>query len=116
MYTICVHVAKSLIHSGRQQRTQLTESSRTGLNMNDVSMYLFPRAVITVRVKSHRLRFELLEDLLTLIQQTHSHLVGATTICPPAVPAGRVPSYLAALRRTTHMRVKSYQSSTVTTG
>lgn len=55
-----------------------------------LSMYLFPRAVISVRIESHLFRFELLYDLMILIQQTHSHLVGATAICPPAVPAGRV--------------------------
>lgn len=68
--------------------TQVTESNRTGINMDDVSVYLFPRAVITVRVQSHRLRFELLDDLMILIQQRHGHLVGATAVRPPAVPAG----------------------------
>ncbi len=53
-----------------------------------LSEYLFPRAVVTVRVKSHRLRFELLYDRVILIQQTHGHLVGTATIRPPTVPAG----------------------------
>lgn len=60
------------------------------LNVQSVplSVYLFPRAVIRVGVKSHQLRLELLYDLLILVQQTRGYLVGAATIRPTAVPAG----------------------------
>lgn len=68
--------------------SKATELNRIDNNKDNVSVYLFPRAVITVGVESHRLRFELLYDLVILIQQTRGHLVGATTIRPPAVPAG----------------------------
>lgn len=54
------------------------------------STYLSPRAVVTVRVESHRLRFELLDDQMIFIQQRCSHLVGAPAVGPPAVPAGPV--------------------------
>lgn len=54
------------------------------------SVYLSPWAVVTVRIKGHRLRFELLDDQMIFIQQRCGHLVGAPAVCPPAVPAGRV--------------------------
>lgn len=53
-------------------------------------IYLFPRAVITLRVKSHWLMFELLYDLMVLIQQAHGHLISAATVCPPTVPVNSV--------------------------
>lgn len=87
--------------------------------MDSVSVYLSPGAVITLGVESHRVRIEILYDLVILIEQTHGHLVGAPTITPAAVPAGYVMHCLVRRRESAYMYIKStpsYQSSTVTAG
>lgn len=71
-------------------------------------VYLFPRAVVIVGIKGHRISFELLYDLLILTQQTHRHLVGATTVSPPTVPAAWITWRSVMLRDTTHPHIISF--------
>lgn len=84
------------------------------------TVYLCPWAVVTVRVKGHRLRLELLDDRVILIQQSCGHLVGAPAVCPPAVPAGGVSCQQHWHRDKGAFAVSkdasSYQSSTLTAG
>lgn len=61
-----------------------------GISQAQVIVYLSPRAVVTVGVKGHGLRFELLDDQVIFIQQSCGHLVGAPAVGPPTVPAGGV--------------------------
>lgn len=84
------------------------------------TVYLSPWAVVTVRVKGHWLRFELLDDQVIFIQQSCGHLVGAPAVGPPTVPAGGVSCQQHwhqdkghELSRRTR---RSHQSSTLTAG
>lgn len=66
----------------------ITRGSNTPNHLT--SVYLSPRAVVAVGVKGHRLRVELLDGRVILIQQRCGHLVGAPAVAPAAVPAGWV--------------------------
>lgn len=83
---LCQHLAPNRCFHWSQRAPR--EAVSEPLKRRQFTVYLSPRAVVTVRVKGHRLGLELLDDRATLVQQSCGHLVGAPAVCPPAVPAG----------------------------